>query len=231
MFNLWRNLCASTPIQNMPVAEGLSMEIDSLLESCDIRSLEGAKLQDAWNFLTKLKQNKKHAEEVRRIALQLFEQLREYHQCGDSERFYLECAAILHDIGYAINSKKHHKHSLRLILQAKLPSITEREKLIVANIARYHRRSMPKATHTPYAELSLDEQMIVKKMAALLRLADSLVRAEKVRINRLEIQIPNGHCEFIIESKEECKEEIQSFLKRKDLFTQTFGREALIVKK
>ena len=90
---------------------------------------------------------------------------------------------------------------------------------------------MPKVTHTPFAELSLDEQQTVKKMAALLRLADSFVRSEKVRIDSLDIQVPNEHCEFIFESKEDCKEEIQSFLKRKDLFIQTFGRDALLVKK
>ena len=104
------------------------MEMDSIVESCDMRSLEGTKLQEIWNFLTKLKQNKKHAEEVRKLSLQLFDQLKDYHLCGETERFFLECAAILHDIGYAINEKKHHKHSLRLILQAKLPSIPDREK-------------------------------------------------------------------------------------------------------
>jgi len=65
-------------------------------------------------------QHTAHALHVRHLSLQLFDQLREVHGLGAAERELLAAAALVHDIGMAIDYYEHHEHSAYLILNADL---------------------------------------------------------------------------------------------------------------
>ncbi|HWB53640.1 MAG TPA: Ppx/GppA phosphatase family protein, partial [Tepidisphaeraceae bacterium] len=86
-----------------------------------------------------------HAEHVTQLALQLFDQTRSLHGLSVIERELLEYASLLHDIGWHISGKSHHKHSMYLILNGNLKDFTPEETTIMACIARYHRKSLPRA--------------------------------------------------------------------------------------
>ncbi|MFZ1731319.1 MAG: Ppx/GppA phosphatase family protein [Bacteroidota bacterium] len=118
----------------------------------------------------------RHSATVRRMALSLFDQLRDLHKLGGAEREYLEAAAVLHDIGYHISHSQHHKHSYYLIRHSELLGFTDREIEIIANVARYHRKSHPKAKHESFPELAERDQSLVRALSALLRIADGLDR-------------------------------------------------------
>ncbi len=76
-----------------------------------------------------------HLSQVRKLSLRLFDDMQDLHKLGKRERCWLECAAILHDVGLSQGSKAHHKTSLKLILNdTKLP-FTSNERRVVANIA------------------------------------------------------------------------------------------------
>jgi exopolyphosphatase / guanosine-5'-triphosphate,3'-diphosphate pyrophosphatase len=231
MFNLWRSSSANTLIEANPKDVVRTEPMDDTVELTNLADTQETKLVAIRSFIKKLKQNEHHAEEVRQLSVQLFDTFTEYHHCGERERFLLECGALLHDIGHAISRKQHHKHSLRLIQEANFASFSASEIAIIANIARYHRKSLPKPTHLPFAQLPSMDRHIVRKMASFLRIADSLIRSEGNRVEHVDIVIPNEHCEFIIHSKEACVQEIEAFQRRKDLFVQTYGRDAMIVKK
>jgi|SRR5215217_2751734 len=118
--------------------------------------------------------DEKHARQVARMALTLFDDLAALHQLPLSVRPYLEVAALLHDIGHAVNYERHHKHTYYLIRHADLPGLADRERELVARVARYHRRSPPELAHSGMAGLTPTEARTVRKLATLLRVANSL---------------------------------------------------------
>lgn len=143
------------------------------------------------NLFEKYCANKQHAQEVKKYALMILSALKhnvkEYNNITADEEKYLEQAALLHDIGYCIEKKSHHKHSMNLIMQEGLENFTEQETKIIANIARYHRGSFPDINkHEAFAGLPEKEQKLVEKLGAIVRLADGLDKPSKNLILRME---------------------------------------------
>ncbi len=139
--------------------------------------LESPRIATAQDFARIFESEMGHFRQVALLAEKLFGAFEPLHGLGEEACEWLCCAAWMHDVGVTVDSRGHHKHSLRLILDAPLPEFTPREKRIVANIARYHRKALPKPTHEAYAALARDDQVTVCRMAALIRIADGLDRA------------------------------------------------------
>ena len=118
-----------------------------------------------------------HAQQVAKLALAIFDQTRSVHGLTDRERDWLECSAILHDIGVHISYERHHRHSYYLIKNGDLRGFDPKEIEIVALIARYHRQATPKKSHEGFADLGGATRRAVKAMAAMLRLAEGLDRS------------------------------------------------------
>lgn len=118
--------------------------------------------------------DEKHSRQVARLALALFDQLAALHELPLATRPYLEVAALLHDIGTAVNYERHHKHTYYLIHHADLPGLSDRERELVARVARYHRRSPPDVKHSGMEGLLASEARTVRKLATLLRVANAL---------------------------------------------------------
>lgn len=115
--------------------------------------------------------DEEHAHQVMRVALQLFDALQPLHQLGRRERFWLQCAALLHDIGLSHGNKGHHKVAYRVIRDADELPFRRRERRIIGLIARYHRKAFPKRKHKGYKKLKSRERQQVRVLASLLRLA------------------------------------------------------------
>ena len=91
-----------------------------------------------------------HANQVARLSLSIFDQTRSAHVLTDREREWLEFAALLHDIGTHISYPRHHKHSYYLIKNGDLRGFEPSEAETIALIARYHRKSAPKKSHSDF---------------------------------------------------------------------------------
>ncbi len=128
---------------------------------------------------------RQHFEQVTRLALQLFDELRVLHGLGQRERCLLEAAGILHDIGWVEGGKGHHKTAARLILASPELPLSDEDRPLVAGIARYHRKALPKEKHPIYQDLSPDDRQRLEILAGLLRLADGLDRTHRAVIRRL----------------------------------------------
>lgn len=128
-----------------------------------------------------------HANQVKRIALSLFDELREIHKLDNYAREILKYAAILHDIGYFISLEKHHKHSYFVIKNSELVGFDYKEIELIANIARYHRKSIPKESHSNLKNLSIKEIDLIKKLSAILRMADGLEKTHSALINSIKV--------------------------------------------
>ncbi|MGA9398925.1 MAG: hypothetical protein WBV22_11775 [Anaerolineaceae bacterium] len=115
-----------------------------------------------------------HTHQVTRLALRMFNQMKSIHRLGLTEKFWLEAAAILHDIGWVDGWRGHHKSSLRIILQTSMLPFTNRERLVIGSVARYHRKALPDEQHDHYNALSFHDRQVVKVLSAILRVADGL---------------------------------------------------------
>lgn len=129
-----------------------------------------------------------HSDHVCALALQIFDGLRAWHGLDDRARELLNSAALLHDIGWSQtpDGKGHHKWSARLIRDQAWQNLSKDEVLLVAQIARYHRKSPPQSEHEGFHELPATAQKKVMILGGILRLADALDRTHTGRVLRLE---------------------------------------------
>jgi exopolyphosphatase / guanosine-5'-triphosphate,3'-diphosphate pyrophosphatase len=128
----------------------------------------------------------RHSRQSARLALRLFDVTASLHGLGEREREWLEYAALLHDVGYAIQYRNHHKHAYYLITNADLDAFDQREIEIIAHVARYHRGPVPKpGRHPTLAALKPWQQRTIRKLAALLRVSDSLDRTHASRVDEI----------------------------------------------
>jgi exopolyphosphatase/guanosine-5'-triphosphate,3'-diphosphate pyrophosphatase len=130
-----------------------------------------------------------HSHQDAHLALRIFDLTAFLHGLDEDCRDLLEYAAILHDIGYWYDYEDHHKHALRMIVAADLPALTDRERLIVANVARYHRSARPKLKHESFAALDPDDRETVTRLAAILRFADGLDRGHADAVEDLDCEV------------------------------------------
>lgn len=170
-----------------------------------------------------------HAEQVTKLALIIFDKTRDMlHSLGDNERDILEAGSLLHDIGYYISAKGHNKNSRKLIEKENMPGFSEREKEIIANIARYHRGKLPKKSHSSYNRLSYNDKSLVNKLSAFTRVADALDRSHCNVVNDIDfVQDPFCHTLtlFLKLNTPDCSFEIIKAKDKKDLFEKEFGFE------
>jgi putative phosphoesterase len=131
----------------------------------------------------------KHSEQVRKLSLQLFDALQDQHKLGKRERCWLECAAILHDIGLSQGPKAHHQKSLNLILNETQLPFTSIERQVIGNIARYHRKGCPEYKHYNFKSLNIELRRKVTTLVAILRLADGLDFSHQSIIQNLEVHV------------------------------------------
>ena len=129
-----------------------------------------------------------HAEQVVRLSLAIFDQARAVHGLTDRAREWLEYAAILHDVGAHISFARHHRHSYYLIKNGDLRGFSPEEIEVIALIARYHRRGVPRKSHAEFARLRGPERRAVRALASILRVAESLDRSHGQVISSLELQ-------------------------------------------
>ncbi len=133
-----------------------------------------------------------HALQVERLAGLLFDLLARLHGMGEPERRLLMVASLLHDIGWSEPSRPHHKASMDIILADTTLPLTPLERLIVAQIARYHRRAEPNPSHSAFNRLSDDQKRQVCWSAGILRLADALDRSHRSVVQELSVRTGEG---------------------------------------
>ena len=164
----------------------------------------------------------RHNQQTARLALRLFDLTASLHGLGAREREWLEYAALLHDIGYSIHYKGHHKHAYYLITNAVLDAFDQREIEIIANVARYHRGSAPKASHPNLAVLKPWQQRTIRKLAVLLRVADALDRTHASRVEEIYCAIRGHKATLEILSRYSVDLELEEAREHARLFAKVF---------
>lgn len=164
-----------------------------------------------------------HSLHVAGLALRLFDQTKRLHGLGAVERDWLEYAAILHDIGYLISERQHHKHAYYLITHSDLDGLSGDEIQVVANVARYHRRAIPQTKHAGFDALSTKLKRVVRILSAILRIADGLDRTHFSVVRTLDVTI--GHTiGIVVHVTGDAELEAWAAKGRADLFERVFRR-------
>ncbi|MDE7170072.1 MAG: HD domain-containing protein, partial [Mucispirillum sp.] len=173
--------------------------------------------------------DERHALQTARLAKILFDNLKTVMGLEESDWSLLEAAAILHDTGQHIAYAKHHKHSYYLIMNTELPGFSDEEKTVIANIARYHRRSMPKKTHENLQNISADARVKIEKLSAIMRAADALDRTHGSIVKDIKVTVHDKTAELEIIADGDTSMEINGLNKKKDLLEKILDREVTVI--
>jgi len=164
----------------------------------------------------------RHAAHVARLAARIFDQTQKLHRLADDQRELLEYAAMLHESGAHISDRGHHKHSYYLIRHADLRGFTDEQLQVIANVARYYRKSVPGLDDANFSELSEEQQETVSKLSAILRVAEGLDRGHRQRVRDVAVQNGSKTLRFIARTRADASVEIESAEKRAKYFARLF---------
>jgi len=169
-----------------------------------------------------------HAMQVMHLSSRLFDDLVGLHGFGASERRLLCIAALLHDIGWSVPASPHHKASMDLILNDTTLPLTEEHRMMISQIARYHRKAHPSLKHGPFASLSPVQQNVVRWDAALLRIADALDRSHRSLVQMISAKVTSSmiqiHCDTGQGRKSPSDYEMGVIKKKSELLNEISGK-------
>ncbi|MCA9060027.1 MAG: exopolyphosphatase [Planctomycetaceae bacterium] len=132
------------------------------------------------------------ATHVASLSQQLFQGLQGYHQMDIRCETLLRAAALVYEVGLFVARSSYHKHSFYLIQHSELFGLNSLDHLLVAMIARYHRRAAPKPSHEAFARLDRDSRVIVSRLAGILRVAVALDHSGSQRIREIDCRIEDN---------------------------------------
>src|SRR6266566_5024765 len=185
-------------------------------------------LESARRFGKKYCVDEKHANTVAKLAMQIFDQTKRFHELDAEARLILEVAALLHDVGHYVNVANHHKHTFYLIQSSSLIGLTQLQMDLVANVARYHRKSVPKLQHKPYEDLAPKLRLTISKLAAILRLADALDHEHASTVDSVEVEYKRPRFMFRLKGKGDMLLEKWALVNKRDLFESVFNANVVV---
>ncbi len=216
-------------VPGVGVKEGVLFDlVDELASGAGFGRLERIVHEGALTLGRRYLFDEDHGRHVASLAISLFDQLAEVHGLEPRDRRILLAGAMLHDIGQHISYAKHHKHSLYLIHHSEIPGISPNELPLVALVARYHRRAEPRRGHYLYRDLNPHDRGRVERLAALLRIADSLDREHLQRVHSVEARVHAHRLELRLERRGRLLLEQWALRKKGKLFARIFGLEPYV---
>lgn len=170
-----------------------------------------------------------HSRQVCFLCKCLFDELVFLRELEGNDCFLLQAAALAHDIGWSAGGKGHHKQSMKMILSDDLFPFQNQDRLIVANIARYHRKSLPKESHENFSKCSNEQQHTILILSSFLRLADGLDASHQSIVRDIKVRVEAEYVVLVCDVEDNhITHEKESFQKKKNLFEQTFERKLLL---
>lgn len=171
-----------------------------------------------------------HVRKVAQVASQLFDSTTALHRLPAPYGELLEGAAYLYDIGHYVSDTRHHRHSAYLVANSDLPGFTERERNILSNLCRYHRKSMPTPAHADFQTLDAEAKRAVLYLTPLLRLSAAIDQTHEQRVRAVDCAIQNGAVSVVLRSDSDAKLEKWAAEQVGDVFRQVYDRPLLVEK-
>jgi exopolyphosphatase/guanosine-5'-triphosphate,3'-diphosphate pyrophosphatase len=219
-------------VPGVGVREGLLLDLIAEQYSAGVASDEekgraAEALAGARQFARRLNYNAEHAEQIAKISLSVFDQLRPMHAMSPDMRLVLEIGALLHDVGHFINRKAHNRHGEYLIRNGEIPGLKGWRCEMVAALVRYHNtKSEPQLTHPSYAALDNEQRRQVRVLASLLRIAEKLESEHAQRIQGVNVNIVDGRAVFLVRGAEGTRLDLAGLHRKSELFEKEFHLKA-----
>lgn len=180
-------------------------------------------LRSAESLARRYRVHRAHSAQVTRLSEALYHATTRLHQLGDHDALLLKCAAIMHECGNFISTRAHQKHSHYIIRHSEIFGLAQKDIILIALIARYHRKSGPRPSHANYRDLDGADRMRVAKLASILRIADALDRSHTSRIGEISVQIEQQKLHILLKGISDASAERQAMRSKSSLFQDIFG--------
>lgn len=185
-------------------------------------------IRSAWELARKYDVDEDHASCVAELSRQLFRQLQNQHELDARFETLLYVSALLHETGAFINTSSIHKHSMYLIMHGNLFGLPSEDLALVALVARYHRRALPKSNHQPYASMDRYRRVAVSKLAAILRLAIALDASRTQRVKEISCTQSKDRIVMTVPNVDDLSVEQIAMRRNRQFFESIFGLEVLL---
>lgn len=230
--SMLRHLCAESGARRVlvpPITLRDGLLADLLPGALGPHHLDASQLlSEARQLVVRYGGNLAYAENTAALAVQIFDQTQQLHHLGERERTLLEFSALVHDIGSYINVRNRHKHTMYLIRSVDIAGLSRLEQDMVANIARYHRKSPPESHHQEFTSLPRRERVVVAHLAAILRLAYGLDVERTQRIRRVRVAV-DGERLLLRVDRRQVALEAWSVAGKTQMFEDAFGLRAVVL--
>jgi exopolyphosphatase/guanosine-5'-triphosphate,3'-diphosphate pyrophosphatase len=219
-------------ISDFALREGVLLDAWQRRRGASLHHLSDLRRQSVLSLAAAMDEDRPHSAQVARLALELFDGTRAQHGLGDEHRALLEAAALLSNVGLFLSHAQHHKHSYYVIRSTdRLSGFTQDEVELLALVARYHRKSEPRAKHPEFAALSADDQQVVRVLAGLVRIAIGLDRNHASRVATAEVSARDGVVliSAVPAGEEDISLELYAASQRKDLLEAALGTRVEVI--
>ena len=215
-------------IPNVGLKDGLLIDMIQELFGEKKAAYRDQVMASALQVARKYMFDEQHGVTTARLSAKLFDETRQLHNLGLEYKPLLEVAALLHDVGHYVNMTGHHKHSHYLIMATPIIGLNSAQMAIVANVARYHRKSFPKPQHEPFRILPPKDRVVVSKLAALLRLADAMDNEHASKVTDFEVEYKKPKFILRLKGESDLLLEKWSLARKADLFEEIFSTKVLV---
>jgi exopolyphosphatase / guanosine-5'-triphosphate,3'-diphosphate pyrophosphatase len=213
-------------VSNANLRDGLLKEmVDASIWTEDFRNQI---ISSALELGRKYHFDEPHAVHVAELSSQLFDDLQAEHGLDARSGLLLHLAALLHEIGGFVSNTSLHKHSMYLIQNSELFGLSANDVLLIALVARYHRRASPKPTHPGFNSLDRDRRVTVSKLAAILRIAIALDASRSQRVRSIQCTREKSTLIVTVPDVDDLSVEQLALRPGRSLFEEIFGMRVLL---
>jgi len=216
-------------VSDFALREGVLLDALRRRDHTSIGHLRDLRYESVMHVAALVPEEREHAEHSTELALQLFEQTGDVHGLDPANEELLEAAGLLANVGLLVSHDRHHLHSYYVIRNSDaLTGFTDEEVELIALVARYHRKSAPKASHAEFAALTDDQQHVVRVLAGLLRLGVALDRTRTRTVRDVSVEVDKKRLTISVDAPGDASLERYTAEARKGLLEDALGVEVAI---
>lgn len=190
------------------------------------KSLEESAIISAKKIAERFWSDGVHTKSLELFSMRIFDKMKKKFRLSSRERLLLRIAIILHDCGAFVNAKSSYRSTHAIISRLEIIGLSLIETELIASIAFYHNRDISDFNSGPYIYLSPEEKVMVSKLAAIMRLADSLNRSHAQKFSDIEVKLGDEGLVITIASQKNTELEQWSFMEKKEFYEEVFGISA-----
>lgn len=199
--------------------------VEELFDSPGKRTSQNDIISSVWYIAEKYGVEKAHAAYVEKISSEIFDKTYKWHRLSDKDKLYLQVAAILHDTGNYVSHSEHGTHSYNIIRTQNIMGFSDRDLEVIANIARYHTSKIPAYSDTNYYSLDHREKIIVSKLSAILKIAESMDVTHLQKIDHIDTTVSNDILYMKLHSTLDITLEKWDIMNNVEFFQEVMGIE------